>query len=90
VLRIDPKKRAETTLIRVGQPRGINVAADGMLYLVEAATHRVGHYRSNGRRLADVGPACTDPYDVAASTDGLVYVLDTAASGHVRVVAPRR
>lgn len=87
VLRIDPKSGKATTLIRVGEPRGLDVAADGTIYLVEATAKRVGHYTAAGKRLGSVGPRFGDPYDVAVA-GGVVYVVDTAASGTVRRVAP--
>lgn len=86
VLRIDPKNGKTTTLIRVPEPRGLDVATDGTVYVVEATARRVGHYTANGKRLGSVGPRFGDPYDVAAAR-GVVYVVDTSASGTVRRVA---
>lgn len=85
VLRIDPRTAKTTTLIRVGEPRGLDVAADGTIYLVEATAKRVGHYTAAGKRLGSIGPRFGDPYDVAVAR-GVVYVVDTAASGTVRRV----
>jgi streptogramin lyase len=85
VLRIDPRTGKQTTLIRVGEPRGIDVAADGSIYLVEASAKRVGHYSAAGKRLGSIGPRFGDPYDVSVAP-GVVYVVDTAASGTVRRV----
>jgi streptogramin lyase len=85
VLRIDPRSGKATTLIRVGEPRGIDVAEDGSIYLVEATAKRVGHYSAGGKRLGSVGPRFGDPYDVSVGR-GVVYVVDTAASGTVRRV----
>ena len=70
VLRVDPQTHATTTLIRTGEPRGIDVAVDGSLYIVEATAKRVGHYSATGTRLGDVGPVFNDPYDVEVGTDG--------------------
>src|SRR5262249_53914112 len=83
VLRIDPQTGRTTTLIRTAEPAGIDVGADGSIYLVEAATLRVGHYSPTGVRLGSVGPVFTDPYDVAVAPDGTVYVVDTAANGTI-------
>ena len=88
VLRIDPRTHATTTLFRTGEPRGIDVAADGSVYVVEAATKRVGHYAATGTRLGDVGPVFNDPYDVEVGADGTVFVLETAESGTIRRIAP--
>jgi len=88
VLRIDPQTHATTTLIRVGEPRGIDVAGDGSLFVVEATVKRVGHYSATGARLGDVGPVFNDPYDVEVGADGTVFVLETAESGTIRRIAP--
>ncbi len=88
VLRIDPQTHATTTLIRTGEPRGIDVAGDGSLYVVEATAKRVGHYSATGTRLGDVGPVFNDPYDVEVAGDGTVFVLETAESGTIKRVAP--
>ncbi len=88
VLRIDPQTHATTTLLRTGEPRGIDVAGDGTLYVVEAATKRVGHYTATGTRLGDVGPVFDDPYDVEVGADRTVFVLETAESGTIRRIAP--
>ena len=88
VLRIDPQTGATATLIRTAEPRGIAVAADGSLYLVEAGAKRVGHYSAAGARLGNVGPVFNDPYDVDTAADGTVYVVETAASGSIVRVAP--
>jgi streptogramin lyase len=88
VLRIDPQTHATTTLIRVGEPRGIDVAGDGSLFLVEATAKRVGRYSATGARLGDVGPAFNDPYDVEVGADGTVFVLETAESGTIKRIAP--
>ena len=86
VLRIDDG--VVSTLITVGQPRGIDVANDGTLYVVEATAKRVGHFSAGGRRLGTVGPRYADPYDVQAAPNGTVYVLDTAALGTIERVRP--
>jgi len=88
VLRIDPRTHATTTLVRVGEPRGIDVAGDGSLFVVEATAKRVGHYSATGARLGDVGPVFNDPYDVEAGADGTVFVLETAESGTIERIVP--
>jgi len=87
VLRIDADTGAASTFISTGEPRGIDVAADGSVYVVEAGTKRVGHFRADGPRLGFMGPVYADPYDVAAGPGGVVFVVDTAASGVIRRVA---
>jgi streptogramin lyase len=77
-----------TTLIKVGQPRGIDVAADGSIYLVEAVAKKVGHYSATGKRLGSVGHGYTDPYDVQVAPDKTVYVVDTSVVGTIVRVAP--
>ncbi|MFL6013975.1 MAG: NHL repeat-containing protein [Gaiellaceae bacterium] len=88
VLRIDPQTQAATALIRTGEPRGIDVAGDGSLYVVEAVRKRIGHYTATGTHLGDVGPVFNDPYDVEVGAGGTVFVLETAESGTIRRVAP--
>src|SRR5262245_19993292 len=88
VLRIDLQTGRTTTLIGTAEPAGIDVGADGSLYLVEAAALRVGHYSPTGARLGSVGPVFTDPYDVAVAPDGTVFVVDTAANGTIRRIGP--
>lgn len=77
-----------TTLIKTGQPRGIDVGADGTIYVVEAARKRVGRYSAAGKRLGNVGPVYDDPYDVEAARDGTVYVIETAEAGTIVRIAP--
>jgi streptogramin lyase len=88
VLRIDPQTGRTTTLISTGEPAGVDVGADGSIYLVEAATLRVARYSSAGARLGNVGPTFNDPYDLAVARDGTVYVVDTALKGTIRRIAP--
>jgi serine/threonine protein kinase, bacterial len=91
VLRVDPGSGAASTLIATGRPRGIDVASDGTIYLVEAGTKRVGRYSAAGARLGDLGPVFVDPFDVVAGPGGSAYVVETAAAGRiVRVAADGR
>jgi sugar lactone lactonase YvrE len=86
VVRVEPNSGASATLIRTADPRGIDVAPDGTIYVVEAEAKRLGRYSSAGARLGLVGPVFGDPYDVDAGA-GAAYVVDTAASGVIRRVA---
>lgn len=88
VVRVDPATGAGATLFRTADPRGIDVAADGTIYVVESEAKRVGRYSAAGARLGPVGPVYGDPYDVAAGPGGTAFVVDTAASGVIRRVAP--
>jgi predicted membrane-bound mannosyltransferase/DNA-binding beta-propeller fold protein YncE len=70
-------------------PRGIAVAADGSLYVVDSQNHRVQHLSPMGDVLhvwgsfADVaqgsapGGTFNDPWGIAVGPDGSVYVADT-------------
>jgi sugar lactone lactonase YvrE len=86
VVRVEPNGGASATLIRTADPRGIDVAPDGTIYVVQAEAKRLGRYTSAGAGLGVVGPVFGDPYDVDAGT-GVAYVVDTAASGVIRRVA---
>ena len=77
-----------STLIAIRQPRGIDVAHDGTIDVVEAVAKRVGHYSAAGERLGNVGPRYSDPYDVQVAPNGVVYVLATAALGTIERIAP--
>ena len=87
VLRIDRNTGAASTLIETTEPRGIDIADDGTIYVVEPSSRRVGRFAADGTRLGVVGPVFGDPYDVVAGPGGVVYVVDTAASGVIRRVA---
>lgn len=87
VRRIDPQSGAGSTLVQTGEPRGIDVAPDGTIYVVEAGTKRIGHFSAAGARLGVAGPPFGDPYDVVAGAGGTVYVVDTAAAGRILRVA---
>ena len=41
-----------------------------------------------GARLGNVGPVFNDPYDVDASADGTVYVVETNERGTIVRIAP--
>jgi streptogramin lyase len=88
VVRVDPNTGASRTLFSTADPRGIDVAADGTIYVVEAQARRVGRYSPAGARLGVVGPVFGDPYDLGVAPAGVLYVVDTAASGVIRRVGP--
>jgi streptogramin lyase len=88
VVRVDPATGAGATLFRTADPRGIDVAPDGTIYVVESEAKRVGRYSAAGTRRGAVGPVYGDPYDVAVAPGGRVFVVDTAAAGVIRRVAP--
>ncbi|MDX6477505.1 MAG: hypothetical protein QOG29_92 [Gaiellaceae bacterium] len=87
VLLIDPATGGATTFAAIDEPRGVDVAADGSVYVVDARAKRVLHLSASGERLGFAGPAFTDPYDVAVAPDGAQYVVDTAVAGRVLRVA---
>lgn len=87
VERVDLKTRHAETWGDISEPRGIDIAPDGTVYLVDASTHRVVHLMADGRRLRSVKHVFHDPYDVAAAVDGSVYVVDTSVSGRLYRVA---
>jgi streptogramin lyase len=88
ILRVDPASGAVTSFAELPVPRGIDVAADGTVYVVEGATSRVVHLSSAGKRLGVVGPVFDDPYDLRVAPGGVLYVVESLASGDVRRVAP--
>ncbi len=71
------------------RPRDLAIAPDGSIYIVDTANHRVQHLSSNGEVLnvwgsfASVaegnapGGTFNEPWGVAVSDDGVVYVADT-------------
>lgn len=87
VERIDLKTGRAETWGRIGDPRGIDVARDGTVYLVDASTHRIVHLMADGRKLGSPKHVFSDPYDVAVTARGSLYVVDTSASGRLYRVA---
>ncbi len=71
-------------------PRGMDIAADGSLYVADSRNQRIQHFSADGSlinswgtfgettsdRTAD-GGAFNEPWDVAIGPDGMVYVTDT-------------
>jgi NHL repeat len=86
--RIDLKTGHAETWSETTQPRGMDIASDGTVFLVDGSTHRVVHLMADGRPLGFVKHLFFDPYDVAASADGSLYVVDTSVSGRLYRVAP--
>jgi uncharacterized protein (TIGR03663 family) len=76
----------ELTMLR---PRGIDVAADGTIFVADTGDNRILHLSPEGQVLASWGsfadlaqgeaPGGTfnEPWDVAVAPDGTVYVADT-------------
>jgi len=87
IRRVDPSTGAVTTFAQVDNPRGIQVAADGTVYVVDAAAKRVSHLSATGAPLGFASPVLGDPYDLALAPGGVIYVVDTAQSGHIRRIA---
>ncbi len=88
ILRVDPASGAVSSFAELPVPRGVDVAADGTVYVVDGATSRVFHLSSTGTRLGVVGPVFDEPYDVRVAPGGVLYVVESLASGDVRRVAP--
>jgi sugar lactone lactonase YvrE len=88
VVRVDAATGAATTLFRTGQPRGLAVAADGTIVVVNGEAKRLERYTATGSRIGVVGSPFRDPYAVAAARDGTLYVIETAESGTVVRIAP--
>jgi DNA-binding beta-propeller fold protein YncE len=74
---------ASVALLPNAAPRGLAVAADGTLYVADAAQHRVWHITAQGEVLhtwGEYGVApgqFNAPGDVAVDAEGHVYVADT-------------
>jgi predicted membrane-bound mannosyltransferase/DNA-binding beta-propeller fold protein YncE len=74
---------------QLSAPRGIAVASDGSIFVADANNHRIQHFAADGTLLNSWGtfanaetseaPGGTfnEPWDVAVSPDGFVYVADT-------------
>jgi sugar lactone lactonase YvrE len=89
IRRIELTTGVITAFANVATPHGIEVAADGTLYVCDGQNKRVVHLAATGAQLGVVGgSAFADPYDVEAAADGSLYVVDTAESGRIRRIAP--
>jgi serine/threonine protein kinase, bacterial len=87
IVRIDPGAGTLSTFASVANPRGLATAADGTVYAVDADAKRVLHLSASGARLGFASPVFGDPYDLSLAPGGVIYVVDTAQSGHIRRVA---
>jgi streptogramin lyase len=87
IRRADPSTGTVTTFARVDNPRGIEAAGDGTVYVVDADAKRILHLSASGQRLGFASPVFGDPYDLALAPGGAIYVIDTAQSGHIRRMA---
>ncbi len=87
VLRIAAGKIA--TFAQIDNPRGIDVAPDGTVYIVEATAKRIGVFAADGTPRGQIGPQFGDPYAVAVAGANL-WVVDTAVSGSVRRISRAR
>jgi sugar lactone lactonase YvrE len=88
VVRVDLKTGHVETWGDITEPRGIDIARDGTVYVVDASIRRIVHLMADGRRLESLKHLFFDPYDVAAADGGALYVVDTRASGRLYRVAP--
>jgi len=73
----------------LNEPRGIDIAADGSIYVADSKNNQIKHFSTGGTLLdawgsfgstADqnaAGGTFYEPWDVAAAPDGSVYVADT-------------
>jgi glucose/arabinose dehydrogenase len=75
-----------TTFAQIGQPDGLDVAADGTVYVVDEEEDRVVHLGVSGSRIGFVGPVFSTPYDVEAAPGGVAYVLEAGSPGRIRRV----
>jgi hypothetical protein len=84
VLRVSGGK--VTTFAQIDQPRGIDVAPDGTVYVVEATAKRIGVFAADGAPRGLIGPTFGDPYAVAVAGASL-WVVDTSVAGTVRRIS---
>jgi streptogramin lyase len=86
VLRFDRTTGKRTTFATVAEPRGLAVAPDGTVYVVEAAAKKIGVFTRSGLAKRSLPARFRDPYAIAVSGNSL-YVVDTAAAGTVRRIS---
>lgn len=68
-------------------PRGIDVASNGTVYVVDPVARRIAHLAADGRSLGYRGPALPgDPYDVQVAPNSSLLVLEAGQVGDVRVI----
>jgi DNA-binding beta-propeller fold protein YncE len=75
----------------LNEPRGIDIAPDGSIYVADSKNNQIKHFSTTGILLdawgsfgsitddsaGAVGSTFYEPWDVAVSSDGTVYVADT-------------
>lgn len=73
----------------LNEPRGIDIAADGSIYVADSKNNQIKHFSTGGTLLdawgsfgstgdqSAAGGTFYEPWDVAAAPDGSVYVADT-------------
>jgi streptogramin lyase len=88
ILRVSPSRGKVAVFVRVANPRGLAVPADGSVDVVDAAAKRILHLSATGKRLGYLSPTFGDPYMLALAPGGVLYVVDTAQTGYIRRVAP--
>ena len=81
ILRVDPATGAVTTFAELGHPRGIDVAADGSVFVAAADEGRVVHLSAAGSRIAAVGPLFRILTPSRSAADGSVYAIDAGPRG---------
>ena len=86
VLRV--KGTTVATFAKLGHPRGIDIAPNGIVYVAAADAHRIARYSVSGKRLGFVGPRFADPYALSVAKDGTVYALDLGVTAKIRRIAP--
>lgn len=84
VRRIDPASGVITALAQVGSPRGIDVTADGTIYVIDSRQRHLVRLSATGAPWGPLGPAFGDPYDVEVAGGGTAYVLEAPVAGSER------
>ena len=87
ILRIDPDQGTVATFATIAHPRGIDVAADGTVYVAAADEHQIVRFDSSGQRLGVLGPRLGDPYALALAADGTIYAVEPGANGFIRRIS---
>lgn len=103
IRRIDPATRVITAFAAMRIPSGLGVGPDGALYVAQPENHRVlrvdrtgnttvaagsGVRGSSGDRGSATAARLDVPVDVAVTTNGTLFIVQTGAAGRVRRVDP--
>jgi hypothetical protein len=88
VRRIDPVTGVITSFASVGEPYGIDVGADGTVYVIDGKLNRLVRVSVSGASLGPLGPAFAVPYDVEVARTGVAFLLEAGPAGYVRRIAP--